>query len=112
MTDTATLSATRVGIARPNATNVFVSSQFGLLMVSHCSANVSSIPGATTVQVNLPDNHPDFQVGTEYIVGGQLSDPPAEYIEPFVLKNAVFKGYGTGLLQNVGVFVGMIVKPE
>jgi len=96
-----------VAIVRPNAIQVHVGSEFGLLLLSGATASVTSIPGSTAAKVNVHADTPEFTVGVAYRVGGIL----IEKGEAFSLPKAIFEGYGVGLSAHVATFKQQIVAP-
>lgn len=88
-------------IPRANAFDVHVASEFGLLLVTGATATVTTIPGGITAAINVPTPGPDFTIGTAYRVGGLLISGNS-----FSIPNAVFKGYGQGVLNHVATFHG------
>ncbi len=96
-----------VGIVRPNAIQVHVGSEFGLLLLSGATASVTSIPGCTTAKVNVAADTPEFSIGVAYRVGGIL----VENGQAFSMPKAVFEGYGVGLYAHVATFKQQIVAP-
>ncbi|CAO3430346.1 hypothetical protein [Azospirillum doebereinerae] len=97
-----------VEVALPNAVDVHVASEDGLLLVSNATAVVITANiGAITVKVNVDRERPAFVEGTHYSVGGQLNGKGE-----FSLPKAVFKGYGFGPEDHVASFLGQVVVPK
>lgn len=98
------------GIAFPNAVDIHVASESGLLLVSGLTGTVITVNlGALTVKVNTDrdQERPAFVEGAHYKIGGQLSGKGE-----FTVPKAVFQGYGMGPEDHVASFTGQIGAPQ
>ncbi|MCW2244946.1 hypothetical protein M2352_000537 [Azospirillum fermentarium] len=97
-----------VDVALPNATDVHVASEDGLVLVSGATAVVITVNiGAVTVKVNVDRDRPAFVEGAHYRIGGQLSGKGE-----FAVPKGAFKGYGMGPEDHVAIFIGQIGAPQ
>lgn len=111
------MSKDALSLVQPNAKNVYVSSEEGLLLISNTSGTLVNRIGATEVIVNgfEPDAASKIKVGEFYRVGGTY-DPYGvgahQVLErQFSLDYAKAVAVGSGTGASSAIFIQVVAPP-
>ena len=98
-----------VAIPRPNAIDINIASEFGLIMVDNASGTITFREGATELTVYGIPKEKLPELGTVVKIWG-ISLETEE--GRFFLPNAKCTGHGSGILDGSATFLQLVVPPS